>query len=78
VLHELNLAFRYADHLVVMRDGAVVTAGDPGQVLTEQIVEDVFGMRCRLVDDPISNTPMIIPIGRHRVGSPRPEADRPE
>ncbi len=76
VLHELNLAFRYADHLVVMKDGAVVTAGVPGEVLTEEVIGDVFGMRCRLVDDPISNTPMIVPIGRHRVG--HQDADRPE
>ncbi|GAB2611455.1 iron-dicitrate ABC transporter ATP-binding protein [Paractinoplanes abujensis] len=68
VLHELNLAFRYADHVVVMKDGAVVTAGDPNEVLTEQIIADVFGIRCKLVDDPVSNTPMIVPIGRHRVG----------
>jgi len=76
VLHELNLAFRYADHLVVMKDGAVVTAGNPNDVLSERIIEDVFGMRCRLVDDPISNTPMIVPIGRHRTANG--EADRPE
>ncbi len=66
VLHELNLACRYADHLVVMKDGAVVTAGAPGEVLTEEIVSDVFGMRCRVVPDPVSATPMIVPIGRHR------------
>ncbi len=74
VLHELNLAFRYADHLVVMKDGAIVTAGAPREVLTEDVIADVFGMRCRLVDDPVSHTPMIVPIGRHRIT----EADRPE
>jgi iron complex transport system ATP-binding protein len=68
VLHELNLACRYADHLVVMKDGAIVAAGDPGEVLTEQIVERVFDMRCRVVPDPVSRTPMIVPIGRHRTG----------
>jgi iron complex transport system ATP-binding protein len=68
VLHELNLACRYADHLVVMKDGAVVTAGDPGETLTEEVVEQVFGMRCRIVPDPVSETPMIVPIGRHRTG----------
>src|SRR4029453_3702103 len=46
VLHALNLACRYADRLVVMKDGAIVTAGVPGEVLTEEIVSDVFGMRC--------------------------------
>lgn len=66
VLHELNLACRYADHLIVMKQGAVVTAGVPGEVLTEKIVEDVFAMKCRVVPDPVSDTPMIVPIGRHR------------
>ncbi len=69
VLHELNLACRYADHLVVMKDGAVVTAGPPGSVLTETVVEQVFGMRCRVVPDPVSATPMIVPIGRHRIAA---------
>ncbi len=68
VLHELNLAARYADHLVVMKAGAVVTAGVPGDILTEPVVEDVFGMRCRVVPDPVSHTPMIVPIGRHKAG----------
>jgi iron complex transport system ATP-binding protein len=67
VLHELNLACRYADHLVVMKSGAVVAAGEPGEVLTEAVVEDVFDMRCRVVPDPVSGTPLIVPIGRHRI-----------
>jgi len=67
VLHELNLGCRYADHLVVMKSGAIVAAGDPGEVLTERVVEDVFGMRCLVVPDPVSRTPMIVPIGGHRV-----------
>jgi iron complex transport system ATP-binding protein len=68
VLHELNLACRYADHLVVMKAGEVVAAGDPSEVLTEQVVGSVFDMRCRVVPDPVSHTPMIVPIGRHRTG----------
>ncbi|MFI5835711.1 ABC transporter ATP-binding protein [Micromonospora sp. NPDC051300] len=68
VLHELNLACRYADHLVVMSGGAVAAAGEPGDVLTEQVVEDVFAMPCRVIPDPVSNTPLIVPIGRHRIG----------
>jgi iron complex transport system ATP-binding protein len=68
VLHELNLAARYADHLVVMKDGAVVTAGLPGDVLTEEVATEVFGMRCRVTPDPVSGTPMVIPIGRHHAG----------
>jgi iron complex transport system ATP-binding protein len=69
VLHELNLACRYADHLVVMKDGGVVAAGAPSAVLTEEVVTDVFGIRCRVVPDPVSGTPMIVPIGRHKAAT---------
>jgi iron complex transport system ATP-binding protein len=68
VLHDLNLACRYADHLVVMKDGEVVTAGEPGTVMTEEVVAQVFGLRSRVVEDPVSGTPLVVPIGRHRVG----------
>lgn len=65
VLHDLNLAARYGDHLIAMKDGEVAASGPPAEVLTEQLVEEVFGMPCRIIDDPVSGTPMIVPIGRH-------------
>jgi iron complex transport system ATP-binding protein len=65
VLHELNLAARYADHLVAMTDGRVHAAGTPDDVITEQTVREVFGMDCRVVPDPVSGTPLVVPIGRH-------------
>ena len=64
VLHDLNLAARYADHLVAMRDGQVVAAGPPAAVITEDCVREVFGMECRVVPDPVTATPMVIPLGR--------------
>ncbi|OON75586.1 ABC transporter ATP-binding protein [Streptomyces tsukubensis] len=67
VLHDLNLACRYADHLVAMRDGRIVAEGAPSEVVTEELVSEVFGMRCSVLEDPASGTPMIVPIGRHRV-----------
>jgi iron complex transport system ATP-binding protein len=67
VLHDLNLACRYADHIVAMKAGTIVTEGRPVEVITEQIVKDVFGMASRIVVDPVSDTPMIVPIGRHHV-----------
>ncbi|HEY7721481.1 MAG TPA: ABC transporter ATP-binding protein [Pedococcus sp.] len=66
VLHELNLAARYADHLVAMRDGQVVADGPPADVVTEERVREVFGMDCRVVPDPVAGTPMVVPIGRRR------------
>lgn len=65
VLHDLNLAARYADHLVAMAGGRVVAAGDPGDVITEPIVREVFGLDSRVVPDPLTGRPMVIPIGRH-------------
>ncbi|MFT4262398.1 MAG: ABC transporter ATP-binding protein [Nocardioides sp.] len=68
VLHDLNLAARYADHLVAMRDGRIVVEGAPGEVVTEQTVADVFGLACRVVPDPVAGTPLVVPISRHHVG----------
>ena len=64
VLHDLNHACRYADHLVAMREGEIVAEGPPEEVVTRALVEEVFGLRCEVVPDPVAGTPMVIPIGR--------------
>jgi len=64
VLHELNPAARFADHLFAMRDGRIVAAGTPAEVLTEETVREVFGLPCRVIPDPVSGTPLVVPIGR--------------
>lgn len=64
VLHDLNQACRYASHLIAMRDGAVVAQGEPSGIVSEKLVEDVFGLACLIVPDPVSGTPMIVPRGR--------------
>ncbi|MEV8508045.1 ABC transporter ATP-binding protein [Actinoplanes sp. NPDC051475] len=61
VLHDLNQAARYADHLVVMKAGEVVAQGDPRRVLTAELVATVFGLGCRIIDDPETHTPLVIP-----------------
>ncbi|MQA09007.1 MAG: ATP-binding cassette domain-containing protein [Pseudonocardiaceae bacterium] len=65
VLHDLNLACRYADHLIAMKDGTIVAEGVAADAVTEEMVTTVFGMPCRVVPDPVSRTPMVVPIGRH-------------
>jgi iron complex transport system ATP-binding protein len=65
VLHDLNQAARYSDHLIAMKDGAVFAAGPPAEIINEQLVHSVFGLSCRVVTDEISQTPLILPIGRH-------------
>ncbi|GAA4655643.1 ABC transporter ATP-binding protein [Arthrobacter cryoconiti] len=64
VLHDLNLAARYADHLVAMKNGAVVAEGLPGTVLTAALVREVFGLESVVVPDPVTGTPMVLPLGR--------------
>lgn len=63
VLHDLNHACRYATHLIAMKDGNVVAAGNPSEIVTAELVEEVFGLPCMIIPDPVSNTPLIIPWG---------------
>jgi len=63
VLHDLNQAARFADHLIVMKDGAIAAAGEPAGVLNEHLLEAVFGLRAQVMPDPVFTTPMVIPIG---------------
>lgn len=72
VLHDLNLACRYAQHLVAMKDGAVVAAGPPGDVMTAELVADVFDLDACVVDDPVAGTPLVVPIGARRPGGAPP------
>ena len=69
VLHDLNLAARYADHLVAMTDGKVHVSGQPEDVLTEENVRHVFGLHSRIIIDPTSGRPIMLPIGRHRMAN---------
>lgn len=64
VLHDLNQACRYADHLVALRDGAVAAAGAPAEVVTEELVAEVFDLEARIVPDPVTGTPLVVPVGR--------------
>jgi iron complex transport system ATP-binding protein len=64
VLHDVNQAARYADHLVALRDGVVVAHGDPDDVLTPALIQDVFGVRCSVLTDPATGTPVVVPVAR--------------
>jgi iron complex transport system ATP-binding protein len=64
VLHDLNHACRYAHHLVALRDGLVHAAGPPEAIVDEELVQAVFGLRARVLPDPVTGTPMCVPIGR--------------
>ncbi|GAA1899543.1 ABC transporter ATP-binding protein [Asanoa iriomotensis] len=61
VLHDLNLACRFCDHLIAMSGGQIVAEGPPSEVVTAALVEKVFGLSCLIVPDPVAGTPMIVP-----------------
>jgi len=64
VLHDLNHAARYATHLIALREGAVIAQGAPGDIVTTELVEEVFGLRCQVIDDPETGTPLVVPAAR--------------
>ncbi|MFD4247875.1 ABC transporter ATP-binding protein [Streptomyces sp. NPDC058525] len=61
VLHDLNQAARYADHLVAMKAGRVVAEGPPGAVVTADLVHEVFGLTSIVIPDPVTGSPLVIP-----------------
>jgi iron complex transport system ATP-binding protein len=66
VLHDLNLAARYAQRLVAMKDGRLVATGTPAEVLTEELLAEVFELEARVLPDPVAGTPMVVPVRRLR------------
>ncbi|HEY4199549.1 MAG TPA: ABC transporter ATP-binding protein [Devosiaceae bacterium] len=68
VLHDLNLAARYADRLVFLKDGQIVEAGTPETLMNETLIDAVFDIQCRVIEDPVHNRPLCIPM---RNSSPR-------
>ncbi|MBN9794285.1 cobalamin/Fe(3+)-siderophore ABC transporter ATP-binding protein [Pseudonocardia sp. TMWB2A] len=61
VLHDLELAARYADHLIAVRDGRIVAEGVPSAVVTEELVSSVFGVDALVMPDPLTGTPLVLP-----------------
>lgn len=72
VLHDLNLAARYADELVVVADGRLHAAGSPADVITEDVLAEAFGLDARVIADPETGSPLVVPAARAR--QPRKEA----
>lgn len=77
VLHDLNLAARYADQLIALVDGKQHAVGEPADVLTQECVEAVFGMQSQVIVDPTSGKPLMLPLGRHHTTDRSPLTSSP-
>ncbi|WP_197034748.1 ABC transporter ATP-binding protein [Glycomyces sp. NRRL B-16210] len=71
VLHDLNQAARYATHLIAMREGDIVAEGPPAEIVTAAMVDQVFDLPCRIIDDPETGTPLVIPSAGNRGAASR-------
>ncbi|MDE0546825.1 ABC transporter ATP-binding protein [Microbacterium sp. C7(2022)] len=67
VLHDMNMAARYADHVFALRDGRIVADGPPAEVMTDGLIRDVFNIDAIVIPDPVSGSPIVLPRGRHHV-----------
>ncbi|MGG5836827.1 iron-enterobactin ABC transporter ATP-binding protein [Huaxiibacter chinensis] len=67
VLHDLNQACRYATHIIALRDGKIVAEGAPKAIVTPELIERIYGMRCVIIDDPVAGTPLVVPLGKRAV-----------
>ncbi|MFZ5945909.1 MAG: ABC transporter ATP-binding protein [Bacillota bacterium] len=66
VLHDLNLAGRYADHIIAVSNKTVFAQGKPEDIFTNEMIKRVFGMDCHITLDPLFGTPLVIPYGKGR------------
>lgn len=68
VLHDINLSARYADYIFALQKGKLIAEGAPSAIITDSLIKQVFDLDCMVISDPVSNSPFIVPKGRHHVG----------
>ncbi|EPU0991712.1 iron-enterobactin ABC transporter ATP-binding protein [Cronobacter turicensis] len=64
VLHDLNQACRYANHLIALRNGKIIAEGAPSEIVDAALIEAIYGLRCMIIEDPVAGTPLVVPLGR--------------
>ncbi|MDF2803951.1 MAG: transporter related [Anaerocolumna sp.] len=69
VLHDINLSARYADYIFAVKKGNLIAQGVPNEIITEDLMKQVFGLDCAVIKDPVSDSPFIVPKGRYHVNA---------
>lgn len=64
ILHDINLAARYADRLFALKDGVLIKEGAPRTVVKKDLIKEVFGLNSMIVEDPVVHSPVVVPIGK--------------
>lgn len=67
VLHDINLSARYADYIFAVHQGNLIAQGAPGEIITADLMKQVFGLDCVVARDPVSGSPFIVPRGRYHI-----------
>ena len=65
VLHDINLSARYADYIFAMHNGKLTAQGSPNEVISPELMKEIYGLDCTIIQDPVSKTPLIIPKSRY-------------
>ncbi|MBO3445145.1 ABC transporter ATP-binding protein [Clostridium sp. CCUG 7971] len=61
VIHDINHALKYADNIVAIKNGNILAKGHKGDIINENLIKDVFGVKCKLIDSPIDNCKLCVP-----------------
>ena len=61
VVHDLNHASRYAQHMVAIKSGKVISEGTPTEVMTPAVLREVFGIEADIMPDPRTGVPLCLP-----------------
>lgn len=69
VLHDINLSARYADYIFAVKKGDLIAQGTPYQVITEDLIKQIFGLDCTVMKDPVSDSPFMVPKGRYHISN---------
>jgi len=65
VLHDINLSVKYADYIFALKHGEIISEGDPEGIITEELIDQIYDMKCRIIRDPVSNEKIVIPVGKY-------------
>lgn len=65
VLHDINLSSRYGDYIFALKKGKLIAEGRPKDIITKELMKEIYNLDCIIIEDPLTASPLIIPRGKH-------------